>query len=88
VTVNAVSPGFIPTPLNTEFYAVPGVTEQRSKLVPLRSLGSTRDVANSVMFLASGFARYINGHNLVVDGGLSHTSMIHVPRPGYDDGGR
>ena len=40
------------------------------------------------MFLASGFARYVNGHNLVVDGGLSHTSMIHVPRPGYDDGGR
>jgi len=69
VTVNAVSPGFIPTPLNTAFYAVPGVTEQRSKLVPLRSLGSTRDVANSVMFLASGFARYVNGHNLVVDGG-------------------
>lgn len=88
VTVNAVSPGFIPTPLNTAFYAVPGVTEQRSKLVPLRSLGSTRDVANSVLFLASGFARYVNGHNLVVDGGLSHTSMIHVPRPGYDDGGR
>lgn len=85
VTVNAVSPGFIPTPLNTEFYAVPGVTEQRSRLVPLRTLGSTRDVANSVMFLASSFARYVNGHNLVVDGGLSHTSMIHVPRPGYDD---
>ncbi|MBJ6134959.1 SDR family oxidoreductase [Ochrobactrum sp. Q0168] len=88
VTVNAVSPGFIPTPLNTEFYAVPGVTEQRSSLVPLGTLGSTRDVANSVMFLASSFARYINGHNLVVDGGLSHTSMIHVPRPGYDNSGK
>jgi len=88
VTVNAVSPGFIPTPLNTEFYAVPGITEERSKLVPLGSLGSTRDVANAVMFLASPFARYVNGHNLVVDGGLSHTSMIHVPRPGFDKGGR
>ncbi|MBZ6078726.1 SDR family NAD(P)-dependent oxidoreductase [Microvirga puerhi] len=85
VRINAVSPGFTPTPLNREFYAVPGVTEQRSKLVPLRRLGSTQDVANSVMFLASHYAGYINGHNLVVDGGLSHTSMIHVPRPGYDD---
>jgi NAD(P)-dependent dehydrogenase (short-subunit alcohol dehydrogenase family) len=85
VRVNAVSPGFIPTPLSSEFYTQPGVTEQRKRLVPLRRLGSTRDVANAVLFLASDESSYINGHNLVVDGGLSHTSMIHVRRPGYDD---
>lgn len=85
IRINTVSPGFIPTPLSQEFYAKPGVTEQRSKLVPSRRLGSTQDIANAAMFLASDLASYVNGHNLVVDGGLSHTSMTHVPRPGYDD---
>lgn len=81
VRSNCVSPGLIRTPLAEEFYALPGVAEARREAVPLREIGKPDDVAHAVLFLSSDLARYICGANLVVDGGLSHTSMLRVPRP-------
>ena len=48
----------------------PKVTESISSRVPLGRLGKPQDVAKAVSFLASSDADYINGHVLVVDGGL------------------
>jgi len=81
VRSNCVSPGLIRTPLAEEFYALPGVTEARRDAVPLREIGNPGDVAHAVLFLASDLARYICGANLVVDGGLSLTAALRVPRP-------
>jgi len=68
VRVNAIAPGYIDTPMTQ---ALP---EETRKLIvdatPLKSIGSTDDVANAVVFLASPRARFITGVVLPVDGGL------------------
>lgn len=81
VRSNCISPGLIETALSAPFYATPGVREQRERLVPLRTIGTPRHVADAALFLASDAAAYINGHNLVIDGGLSHALIAQVPRP-------
>ena len=81
VRSNCISPGLIETALSAPFYAVPGVREQRERLVPLRAIGTPSHVADAVLFLASDAAAYISGHNLVIDGGLSHALIGQVPRP-------
>lgn len=81
VRSNCVSPGLIETALSAPFYAVPGVRAQRERMVPLRAIGTPGNVADATLFLASDAAAYINGHNLVIDGGLSHALISQVPRP-------
>ena len=67
-TVNAVAPGFIATAMTN---AMPKETlDQMAAKVPVARLGSTSDIANAVLFLASEQASYINGITLSVDGGI------------------
>lgn len=68
ITVNAIAPGFIATPM-TE----PLSTELKDKMkamIPLGRFGSDRDVATAIVFLASDEAGYITGHVLDVNGGM------------------
>ena len=68
ITANAIAPGFIDTPMTQ---ALPEEHRQAlMKGVPLGYLGTPRDVAEAVAFLASEEARYITGHVLTVDGGI------------------
>jgi 3-oxoacyl-[acyl-carrier protein] reductase len=68
VTVNAVAPGFIETPMTD---VLPDkVKEELRTRIPLRRMGSGRDVAAAVVFLASDEAEYITGHVLDVNGGM------------------
>ena len=69
ITVNAVAPGFIDTDMTRALSekAREGVISR----IALRELGGVEDVAGAVGFLASKEARYITGHVLTVDGGLS-----------------
>ncbi len=68
ITVNAVAPGFIQTPMTDV------LTEaQRSGIlaqIPLARYGSVDDVAAAVAFLSSEAAAYITGHTLDVNGGM------------------
>ena len=68
VRVNAIAPGYIDTPMTQ---ALP---EETRKLIvdatPLKSIGTTDDVACAVVYLASPQARFITGVVLPVDGGL------------------
>jgi len=80
---NVVSPGLIRTPLSESFYQAPGVLERRSALVPAGRVGTPQDIADAVTFLASPRAAYVNGAELLVDGGLDQVMMGLVPRPGY-----
>jgi NAD(P)-dependent dehydrogenase (short-subunit alcohol dehydrogenase family) len=71
VRCNAISPGLVPTHSGTAVYSVPGVREERAAMVPMRRLGTGQDVGRAVVFLGSSAASYINGTDLVIDGGLT-----------------
>jgi 3-oxoacyl-[acyl-carrier protein] reductase len=68
VTVNAVAPGFIATPM-TDVIA-DKVKEELKTRIPLGRMGSPREVAAAIVFLASDEAGYITGHVLDVNGGM------------------
>jgi 3-oxoacyl-[acyl-carrier protein] reductase len=68
ITVNVVAPGFIDTDMTKDL-----PDEQRAVMlsqVPLGRLGAGDDIANSVLFLASGGGDYITGETLHVNGGM------------------
>jgi 3-oxoacyl-[acyl-carrier protein] reductase len=68
ITVNAVAPGFVETPMTD---VLPDkVKEELKTRIPLGRMGSARDVAAAIVFLASDEARYITGHVLNVNGGM------------------
>jgi 3-oxoacyl-[acyl-carrier protein] reductase len=68
VTVNAVAPGFIETPMTD---VLPDkVKEDLKTRIPLGRMGSGREVAAAIVFLASDEAGYITGHVLDVNGGM------------------
>ncbi len=69
ITVNALSPGAIDTPLNQVAYT-PQVRRTYNERIPLGHIGLAEEVADAIVFLASDAARYVNGHELVVDGGF------------------
>lgn len=68
ITVNAVCPGFIETDMTQKL--PDKVKEEYNQRIPLGFLGSPKDVADAVAFLASDEARYITGQFLCVDGGM------------------
>ncbi|HAW45429.1 MAG TPA: 3-oxoacyl-ACP reductase [Sutterella sp.] len=68
ITVNAVAPGFIDTAMTQAL--PPEIQEKILKSIPLARYGTTRDVANAVLFLASDAAAYISGVTLTVSGAL------------------
>ena len=70
ITCNAVLPGEIETDINREDLAMPGKREYMEGRIPLRRVGEPRDVADLVRLLAEDGARYVNGAEIVVDGGL------------------
>ncbi len=69
ITCNAVAPGFIETDMTEAL--PPELKESVIKTAPVGRLGSPRDVAPAVLFLASTDAAYITGQTLTVDGGLT-----------------
>jgi 3-oxoacyl-[acyl-carrier protein] reductase len=68
ILVNAVAPGFIETDMTAAM--TPEARAALSGQIPLDRLGSPKDIAGTVAFLASEHAAYITGQVLVVDGGM------------------
>ena len=69
ITVNAVAPGFIDTDMTQAMTDT--AKEATVAQIPLKRVGSTRDIAEAVAFLASDRASYITGQVLSVDGGMA-----------------
>lgn len=73
VTCNTIAPGYIETELNAKMRQDSDTVERIAKRVPVRRWGTPRDVAGLAVFLAGDASSYINGQQIVVDGGLSIT---------------
>jgi NAD(P)-dependent dehydrogenase (short-subunit alcohol dehydrogenase family) len=86
VRSNVMSPGLVRTPMSESFYQDPSVTERRAAAIPLGRIGSPEDMAQVVLFLASDRASFVNGQEIIVDGGFEHMLMSLVPRPGFERG--
>jgi NAD(P)-dependent dehydrogenase (short-subunit alcohol dehydrogenase family) len=69
VRANCIHPGFVDTPMQTVRTSDAEWVKEAVAAIPLRRLGTPRDVANAALFLASDEASYITGAELVVDGG-------------------
>ncbi|MFO0306744.1 MAG: SDR family oxidoreductase, partial [Burkholderiales bacterium] len=68
VTVNAISPGFIDTPMTQ---AMPDAARSAViAAIPIERMGVPADIANAVAYLASNEASYVTGTNLAVNGGV------------------
>lgn len=80
IRINSVAPGFIDGGMSAPFYADPKVRALRGGAVPYGGLGTIEDIAEAVWYLASPNARYVNGHQLVVDGGVCHSLLRALPR--------
>jgi NAD(P)-dependent dehydrogenase (short-subunit alcohol dehydrogenase family) len=75
ITVNALAPGAIDTPLNASAYT-PEVRRIYGERIALGRIGTPDEVADVAVFLASDASRYVTGQELVVDGGLTINGTV------------
>lgn len=75
IRVTCVSPGLIDTPMAARTgNMTPAVIDRWLDHTPLGRVGTTDDIASAILYLGGDEASWVTGHNLVVDGGLSHTA--------------
>jgi NAD(P)-dependent dehydrogenase (short-subunit alcohol dehydrogenase family) len=73
VNVNALLPGYFRTEINVVLQQDPDFSRWVEAGTPLARWGEARDLDGPLLFLASDASRYVNGHLLVVDGGMTAT---------------
>jgi glucose 1-dehydrogenase len=71
IRVNAIAPGAIRTPINTEAWNTKAAYDALMKLVPYGRIGEPEDIARAVVWLASDQSDYVVGTTLFVDGGMT-----------------
>lgn len=78
VTCNMMAPGYFLTEINTAILQRPGYEKGVSARIPLGRWGNPEEAGGVVAFMVSKAASYMNGHVLVVDGGLTETFVLPV----------
>lgn len=71
IRVNAIAPGAIRTPINTDAWDTDEALAKLLRLIPYGRIGEPKDVARAAVWLASDQADYVTGTTLFVDGGMS-----------------
>ena len=79
IRVNSVSPGMVRTGMTETVYKDSAVAAERDALVPLGRVATPEDMADVIAFLLGNDARYVNGHDLIVDGGVSGNFLGRLP---------
>ena len=67
------------TGMTAQVYADREVAAARDALVPLGRVATPEDMADVIAFLLGPDARYVNGHDLVVDGGVTGNFLGRIP---------
>ncbi|HEX6239623.1 MAG TPA: SDR family NAD(P)-dependent oxidoreductase [Polyangiales bacterium] len=83
VRVNAICPGLIETNMTKpmfEYAKQRGSEHKLGQFTPLERAGQPAEIAQAAVFLASDESSYVNGHALVVDGGLTSSVPFQPPR--------
>jgi gluconate 5-dehydrogenase len=73
INVNAIGPGYFKTELNARLVADETFSQWLVNRTPSRRWGDVEDLAGAAVFLASDASRFVNGHVLYVDGGVTAT---------------
>ena len=81
ITVNALAPGATDTPLNATAYT-PEVRAAYEKRIALGHIASPSEIGDVAVFLASDASRYMTGHEVLVDGGLTINGSVGHARTG------
>ena len=71
ILVNTLSPGFILTELTENNLSAKEINQLKNE-IPLKKLGSTKDISKIVIFLMSDLNLYITGQNIIADGGYTN----------------
>ena len=71
ITVNAIAPGMILTPMNDKALHDESYRDKLTQSIPLKRAGKPEEVAGVAVFLASPAGAYITGSTVTIDGGLS-----------------
>jgi glucose 1-dehydrogenase len=79
IRVNALSPGMVRTGMTARVYADERIAAERDALVPLGRVATPEDMADVIAFLLGPDARYVNGHDLIVDGGVAGNFLGRLP---------
>jgi NAD(P)-dependent dehydrogenase (short-subunit alcohol dehydrogenase family) len=74
IRVNCVAPGSVPTLINRDIYSDPATERAMCEKIPMGRRGTTREIADAALYLASEYASYVTGQTLFVDGGLT---LVH-----------
>jgi glucose 1-dehydrogenase len=71
IRVNAIAPGAIRTPINTDAWSTPEAYNALMALVPYQRIGEPEDIGRAAVWLASDDSDYVTGTTLFVDGGMT-----------------
>ena len=83
IRINAICPGLIETGMTQPIFErarARGAEQKIGQLNPLRRYGLASEIASAALFLASDDASYVNGQALAVDGGLSSSLPVVLPK--------
>ena len=79
IRVNSLSPGMVRTGMTEKVYTDQSVATARDALVPIGRVATPEDMADVIAFLLGPDARYVNGHDLIVDGGVTGNLLGRLP---------
>jgi NAD(P)-dependent dehydrogenase (short-subunit alcohol dehydrogenase family) len=71
ITVNAISPGYMKTPLSASFWANKEDSAEKCSKIPIGRPGTPDELKGLIIYLASDSSKYMTGANVMIDGGYS-----------------